>query len=251
MILTGLAGISSCSDKHGNGDVPIYSFRLVHTYPHDRQAFTQGLAFHQGQLYEGTGIHGRSSLRQVDMKTGKVMKLHKLPDHLFGEGLAVFGDRIIQLTWRSNVGFIYDRRTFELIREFHYAGEGWGIASDGHRLIMSDGSDTLYFLDPETLAETGRIQVIDRGRMVYRLNELEYVNGEIYANIWQMDRIARIDPETGSVVGWIDLSGLLDRGGDNGKAGILNGIAYDQKHNRLLVTGKYWPYMFEIRPVLK
>jgi glutamine cyclotransferase len=200
-----------------------------------------------GVLYEGTGLNGRSSLRRVDLESGKVLQRRDLAREYFGEGIAVFGKRIIQLTWQSRVGFVYDRESFALQRQFSYRTEGWGLTHDGKSLIMSDGTATLRWLDPETFAETRSVVVRDQNGPVVRLNELEYIRGEIYANIWQTDRIARIDPQTGRVTGWIDLRGLLsleDR--QSSDADVLNGIAYDAANDRLFVTGKLWPKLFEI-----
>ena len=228
---------------------PIYTYQVVNVYPHDPKAFTQGLAFDEGILYEGTGLLARSSLRRVELETGQVLQLHNLPANLFGEGVTVFGDRIIQLTWKSHVGLVYDKETFERQRDFTYPTEGWGLTHDGQRLIISDGSSTLHFLDPETLEEIGWIDVHDDGVPVTRLNELEYVQGEIFANVWKTDLVARIDPETGQVVGWIGLAGLLSPEDRDGPIDVLNGIAYDPENDRLFVTGKLWPRLFEIKLV--
>jgi len=224
---------------------PVYSFRVIYTYPHDREAFTQGLAYHNGYLYEGTGLRGRSSLRRVELERGKVLQLHPLEQEFFGEGIAILRDRLYQLTWQSGQGFIYDWQTFEPLGTWQYDGEGWGLTHDGTHLIMSDGTSMLRFLDPDTLQVVRQVEVRARSGPVVRLNELEYVRGEVYANIWRTDRIARIDPRSGVVVGWIDLSGLLaeeDRRGVD----VLNGIAYDAESGRLFVTGKLWPKLFEI-----
>lgn len=226
--------------------VPVYTYRIVNTYPHDRGAFTQGLVFEEGILYEGTGLRGRSTLRRVELDTGDVLKLHPLPLDLFGEGVTVLGDRIFQLTWKAQVGFVYDKDSFELLREFTYPTEGWGITHDGQRLIMSDGTSTLHFLDPETLEEIGQIEVYDRNGPVISLNELEYIGGEVYANVWKTERIARIDPQTGQVTGWINLAGLLSEEDRVQPVNVLNGIAYDAENDRLFVTGKLWPKLFEI-----
>ena len=229
---------------------PLYSYRVINTYPHDSNAFTQGLIIEDDIMIEGTGLWGSSSLREVDWDTGEVLKFLPLDEAYFGEGLTVFDNRIIQITWRSNTGFVYDLDSFELLETFHYPTEGWGITHDGERLIVSDGTATVYFWDPETLQEIGRIPITFEGEPVTRLNELEYVNGEIWANIWQTDRIARIAPESGVVLGWIDLSGLLppeDQIDDINA--VLNGIAYDDENGRLFVTGKLWPTMFEIELV--
>jgi len=230
--------------------VPVNTVSIIHAYPHDRDAFTQGLVFENGVLYEGTGLHGRSTLRRVDLKTGEILQIRKLPDHLFGEGITVFGEKIIQLTWQAGIGFVYDRATFELLGEFRYPTQGWGIAHDGKRLIMSDGTSTLRILDPVAFEEIGRIEVRDRDGPVTRLNELEYVKGEIYANVWQTDRIVRIAPDTGDVVGWIDLTGILKPEDRADSVDVPNGIAYDADNDRLFVTGKLWPRLFEIELVL-
>ncbi len=223
-----------------------FTYEVVNAYLHDRNAFTQGLVFEDGVLYEGTGRHGYSTLRRVDLASGDVLQIRKLPDRFFGEGITIFGDKIIQLTWQSGVGFVYDKNSFELLEEFHYPTEGWGITHDRKRLILSDGTSTLHFLDPETFEETGQIEVCDKDGPVTRLNELEYVRGEIYANVWQTDRIARIAPNTGGVIGWIELAGLLSPEDRTEPVGVLNGIAYDAENDRLFVTGKRWPRLFEI-----
>jgi glutamine cyclotransferase len=237
------------ADALGYRSVPVYTYQVVNIYPHDRGAFTQGLVCEGGLLYEGTGLRGQSTLRLVELETGNVLKLRRLPVHLFGEGVAVLGDKIYQLTWQAQVGFVYDKDSFELLQEFSYPTEGWGLTHNGQRLIMSDGTSTLHFLDPETLQETGQVQVYDDSGPVVRLNELEYVQGEIYANIWKTDRIARIDPQTGQVTGWINLAGLLSPEDRSLPVDVLNGIAYDPQHDRLFVTGKLWPKLFEIKLV--
>ncbi|RMF04523.1 MAG: glutaminyl-peptide cyclotransferase [Chloroflexi bacterium] len=226
---------------------PVYTYTIVNTFPHDRDAFTQGLIYLDDIFYEGTGLHGQSSLRKVNPQTGEVLQKIDLPQEFFGEGITVFGDRLFQLTWKSRRGFVYNKNTFEKVGEFEYPTEGWGITHDGTRLIMSDGSDTLYFWDPDTLAEIGRVRVRDEHGPVVRLNELEYINGEVFANVWQTDRIARIDPETGQVVGWIVLPNLLSAADRSEPVDVLNGIAYDAATDRLFVTGKFWPKLFEIR----
>ena len=200
-----------------------------------------------GFLFEGTGLRGRSSLRKVDLTTGTILQLRNLPPRFFGEGVTVYHNKVIQLTWRANLGFVYDKDTFQLLETFHYPTEGWGITHDGKHLIMSDGTSLLYFLHPETFREVGRIEVRDPKGSVSNLNELEYVNGEIYANVWKTDRIARISPQTGEVLGWIDLEGLLRPEEHNRRIDVLNGIAYDENNNRLFVTGKLWPKLFEIK----
>ncbi|MCX5846402.1 MAG: glutaminyl-peptide cyclotransferase [Deltaproteobacteria bacterium] len=225
----------------------IHGFRIINTYPHDPEAFTQGLVFHKGYLYEGTGRHGHSTLRKVELKTGGILKSHRLPIEYFGEGITIWQNKLIQLTWQSHTGFIYDLQSFRLLRTFSYPTEGWGITCDGNNLIMSDGTAILRFLDPRKFTMVKQIEVKDRGRPIPYLNELEYIKGEIFANIWDTGYIARISPQTGRVLGWIDLRGLY-RLVDNGKrVDVLNGIAYDTKNNRLFVTGKFWPKLFEIR----
>ncbi len=233
------------------GGIPVYTYKIVNTYPHDRAAFTQGLIFVDGVLYEGTGLYGQSSLRRVKLETGEVLQVYALPARFFGEGLTLFGDKLIQLTWKERVGFVYNKDTFKQERDFAYPTEGWGFTHDGARLIMSDGSANLYFIDPATLTEISRIQVVDDQGPVVRLNELEYINGEVYANIWQTDRIARIDPATGRVLAWLDMSGLLSDADRRQHVDVLNGIAYDAAHDRLFVTGKLWPKLFEIELIPK
>jgi glutaminyl-peptide cyclotransferase len=226
--------------------VPLnYTYEVVKVYPHDQNAFTQGLFIEKGVLYEGTGLYGKSTLRRVDLETGNVLQMHALSDEFFGEGITVFGDRIIQLTWQSGKGFVYNKSSFELLHEFEYPNEGWGITHDGSQLIMSDGTATLYFLDPETFEKVGQIEVNDNGP-VTNLNELEYINGEIYANIWMETKIAIINPQTGQVTAWIDLTGICSQE-NNGPNSVLNGIAYDAEDDRLFVTGKLWSQLFEIR----
>lgn len=227
---------------------PVEGYRVVHTYPHDSSAFTQGLVMVDGMLYEGTGLEGRSSVRAVDLATGRVLQSVKVPSRYFGEGLTDWGGNLIELTWLAHRGFVYDRLSMRLVRTFKYKGEGWGLTHDQHDLIMSDGSPVLRFLDPVTFKVVRTLAVSDGGRPVKELNELEYIHGEIYANVWQTDRIARISPETGEVIAWIDLSGLLGSEPRDGNA-VLNGIAYDQKNDRLFVTGKLWPKLFEIKLV--
>jgi len=228
--------------------LPVYTYRVVNVFPHDPSAFTQGLVYQDGIFYEGTGLRGQSTLRRVDPATGQVLQGIRLHDQYFGEGIAVLGQRLYQLTWQENTGFVYDKDSFELLDTWRYDGEGWGLATDGERLIMSDGTNELRFLDPETLGELGRVAVVDgNGQPVARLNELEWVEGEVWANVWQTDLIARIDPASGRLLGWIDLTGLLseeDRAVQ--RVDVLNGIAYDAATGRLFVTGKWWPKLFEI-----
>jgi glutamine cyclotransferase len=224
-----------------------YTYNIVNVYPHDKNAFTQGLVFENGVLYEGTGLYGNSTLRRVELETGKILQLYALPNQYFGEGITIFDDRIIQLTWQSNRGFVYNKYSFDLLQEFSYPTEGWGITNDGSQLIMSDGTATLYFLDPETFGEVRRVEVNDTSP-VTELNELEYIQGEVYANIWREEKIAVINPQTGQVRGWIDLSGLRDLENQNPN-NVLNGIAYDAEEDRLFVTGKMWSHLYEIKLV--
>ncbi|MFT7724032.1 MAG: glutaminyl-peptide cyclotransferase [Roseateles sp.] len=228
---------------------PVQGYQVVNSYPHDPGAFTQGLFFHDGFLYEGTGLHGRSSIRKVALETGRVVQAVELPAEFFGEGITVWGDRLIGITWQEQTAFVLDLKTFKLWRKFSYAGEGWGLTQNGRELIMSDGSAELRFLDPLSFRELRRVRVTADGRPVTQLNELEWVEGEVFANVWQSDRIARIDPRTGKVAGWIDLAGLLPQ--RSGSDDVLNGIAYDARAKRLFVTGKLWPKLFEIRLVGK
>jgi glutamine cyclotransferase len=227
--------------------VPVYSYEVVNTYPHDPEAFTQGLIFNDGALVESTGLERHSTLRRVELQTGKVLQKVDVPGYFFAEGMTLFGGKIYQLTWRGMKGFVYDPKTFEKTGEFKYEGEGWGLTHDADSLILSDGTNEIRFLDPSTYAVKRTISVTDLGRPVEELNELEYVKGEIYANIWHQDRIARIDPSDGHVKGWVDLSGLLKTGDVTSEEAVLNGIAYDEQGDRLFVTGKLWPKLFEIK----
>ena len=226
-------------------ETPVYGYRVVQVFPHDSAAFTQGLVYDGGVFYESTGLRGRSSLRKVRLETGEILQMRPLPDAYFGEGVALFADKLYQLTWQSHVGFIYDRASFRPLATFQYPTEGWGLTQNGRELIMSDGTPTLYFLDPATLKLLRRVTVRDETGPVWELNELEYINGEVYANVWHTNRIARIDPETGRVRAWIDLTGLLPEE-DRAGADVLNGIAWDSAGGRLFVTGKLWPKLFEI-----
>ena len=227
---------------------PVASYRVVHVYPHDPGAFTQGLVYADGVLYEGTGLHGQSGIRKVRLENGEVLQAQSIEPQYFGEGIAVRGNRLFELTWQSGVGFVYDRTTFRRTSTFSYRGEGWGLTHDGSRLIMSDGTSYLRFLDFATQKETGRIRVRDGSAPVAQLNELEYVKGEVFANVWPTHRIVRISPKTGQVIGWIDLKGLLSPR-EAQAADVLNGIAYDTAGDRLFVTGKFWPKLFEIQIV--
>jgi glutaminyl-peptide cyclotransferase len=229
----------------GADTAPTWRHEVVRSFPHDTDAFTQGLLFRDGFLYESTGQKGHSSLRKVEIETGKVVQRLGVGNQYFAEGLAAWGTQLIQLTWETNIGFVYDRATFKQLRTFTYKGEGWGLADDGKRLVMSDGTPNLRFLNPETLAEIGSVRVLDGGTAVNQLNELEVVKGEIFANVWLTDKIAVITPATGRVVAWLNLKGLMP--GQANPDAVLNGIAYDATRDRLFVTGKLWPRMFEIR----
>lgn len=221
-------------------------YRIVASYVHDRAAFTQGLVYAGGSLYESTGLYGRSSVRRVDLKSGHVELVRPLPGRYFGEGLTVFGERLIQLTWHSGTGFVYSMPDLQPVQEFRYTTRGWGLTQDGKHLIMSDGSASLYFLDPYRFKERRRIQVHDDRGPVANLNELEFVGGSIYANVWQSARILRIDPASGRVTGFIDLSALVERMRSEPSTDVLNGIAYIPGSGRLLVTGKQWPKLYAI-----
>jgi len=256
-VLAILSFLYGCADnpmtpRNGEADPAIvtdeisnYTYQVVNTYPHDATAFTQGLAFDDGFFLEGTGLHGRSSLRRVELQTGRVTKLRELDARFFGEGITVYEDQIIQLTWTSGQGFVYQKSTFEPVREFAYPTQGWGITNDGTRLIMSDGTDKLFFLSPTTFERMGEISVFDESGPVSRLNELEFIDGRVFANVWKTDKIVVINPETGKVTSSIDLTGLLASAAATGD--VLNGIAFDTENQRLFVTGKLWPALFEIK----
>jgi glutaminyl-peptide cyclotransferase len=226
---------------------PVETYRVVRTYPHDPQAFTQGLLFADGHLYESTGQNGQSTLRMVNLETGRVEQEVPVAAQYFAEGLSTWGSTLIQLTWQSHTAFVYDRFSFRPLRTMSYPWEGWGLTSDGHSLVLSDGTATLHFVDPATMKERHRVTVRDHGKPVIELNELEYIRGQIYANVWHTDRIARIAPATGKVLGWIDLAGLLPAEEKSSPEAVLNGIAWDSAHHRLFVTGKLWPKLFEIQ----
>ncbi|SFJ58177.1 glutaminyl-peptide cyclotransferase [Caulobacter sp. UNC279MFTsu5.1] len=249
-VLIALVSLLAACAPRGHAATPVYGYQVVRTYPHDPNAFTEGLFLRDGFLYESTGLEGASSIRKTVLETGSVENERSISSQFFGEGIIDWKDRLIQLTWKTQVGFVYGIDDFETKGEFSYPGEGWALTRDDKRIIMSDGTPRLRFLDPETLKETGGITVTDEGKPVDQLNELEWVKGEIYANIWQTDRIARIDPATGKVKSWIDLTGLLPVE-DRARADVLNGIAYDAKADRLIVTGKLWPRLYEIRLVPK
>jgi glutamine cyclotransferase len=251
LLLAANVGTGRSWQRHERNSVPEYGFEIVRQFPHDSSAFTQGFTYRDGYFYEGTGRNGQSSVRQVRMESGEVVRKIDLTREFFGEGIALSGDNIVELTWQSHIGFVYSLGDFRRLRNFSYPGEGWGLAADGRDLYMSDGTAEIRVLDSETFAETRRIRVRDLGKPVDQLNELEFVEGEIYANIWHSNRIVRISPQTGQVVGWIDLSGLLSPIYQLDAEAVLNGIAYDPEHKRLFVTGKLWPKVFEIRVVPK
>ncbi len=255
VLLLAALGLVGCGDKSPSAAaadpaaVPVYTYDIVHVWPHDPKAFTEGLSWLNGGLLESTGIEGASDLRKVDLATGLVRQRVKLPPQYFGEGSVVIGDKIYQVTWQTHKGFVYNLATLDLEREFSYEGEGWGLTTDGQSIIMSNGSNVIQFLDPATFQVTRTISVFSNGQPLRNLNELEYVKGELYANIWQTQSVARIDPATGRLLGLIDFSGLLspaDYGGSP-PPDVLNGIAYDAADDRLFITGKYWPKLFEVR----
>ena len=230
--------------------IPTYDFKVVRSYPHDPQAFTQGLLYRDGFLYESTGLNGKSSIRKVNLETGKVLQSKDIPPQYFGEGLTVWKDTLVGITWQTQTGFVFDLATFDLRNQFAYPGEGWGLAQNGKELVLSDGSATLRFLDPKTFLEVRRVKVTADGIAVNQINELEVVGDEIFANIWHTNTIARIDQNTGKIVGWIDLGKLYPDAG-KGPTGenVLNGIAWDADKKRLFVTGKLWPKLYEIKLV--
>ena len=238
--------VATESDKSAT---PVYGYRVVNRYPHDPRAFTQGLLFHGGTFYESTGLYGESSVRQVEVETGKVIHMTTAPPRVFGEGLALAGDRLVQLTWQNHVAFAFDKTSFAFQGQFAVNTEGWGLTFDGKEFILSDGSDKLYFLDAQRFEVQRTIAVRDHERAIDSLNELEFVDGEIFANVWHSDRIARINPATGAVTGWIDLAGLRGAKEQQDQEAVLNGIAYDPSSKRLFVTGKRWATVFEIQVV--
>lgn len=256
-ILAALLALSACG--HPVAEVPPdppvapggspaqYTYEVVHVYPHDPEAFTQGLVFRDGDLLESTGLYGYSSFRDVELNTGRVLKEVTVPSQYFAEGLAVIGDKAYQLTWKSGVGFIYNVDTFEKLGEFLYDGEGWGLTTDGHLLVLSDGTSRIRFLDPADFHVVRTIDVTARGRPIDQLNELEWINGEIFSNVWQTDLVVRIDPATGAVRGEVNFLGLLPSSDRAPDTDVLNGIAYDSATGRLFVTGKKWPHIYEVR----
>jgi glutaminyl-peptide cyclotransferase len=250
-----LAGVASClvsgdaSGPFAQARAPVDTFRVVKSYPHDTSAYTQGLIYRNGFLFESTGRNGQSTLRKVNLETGAVVQQHRVDAAYFAEGLAEWNGQLVQLTWQSNIAFVYDMATFSMRRTFRYAGEGWGLTRDQQGFILSDGTDQLRFLHPDTFREVRRVTVSDGGVLVRDLNELEYIGGEVYANVWHTDRIARISPKSGRVLRWIDLRGLMATGYRLDPEAVLNGIAHDAATNRLFVTGKLWPRLFEIEVV--
>lgn len=224
----------------------VYGYQVVNRLPHDRGAFTEGLFVLDGDFYESTGLEGKSYVRRVEIATGRVKQQYNVPSQYFGEGIVAFGKQLFQLTYKTEVAFVYDRSTLQLLKTYKYKGEGWGMTTDGKRLIMSDGTAQLRFLDPATFKELGRLSVTDAGRPIDQLNELEWIKGEIWANIWMTQKIARINPQTGRVNSWVDMSGILSVMETAG-TDVMNGIAYDAKTDRVFVTGKWWPRVFEVK----
>ena len=251
-VVMAIASFSACKGDSGGGQTvdeqpaPVVQATVLREFPHDTSAFTQGLVFNDGYFFESTGRTGHSTLRQVELATGKVLRSHPVPDQYFAEGLAMHGGKLYQLTWQTQVGFIYNPADFSQTGTFPYEGEGWGLTTDGQSLILSDGSNVLRFIDPATNAVRRTVNVMDATAYINDLNELEWVKGEVWANVWHTDRIARIDPQTGKVKGWIELAGIIDRARLIDPESVLNGIAYDAAHDRLFVTGKLWPALFEI-----
>ncbi|HEY0113492.1 MAG TPA: glutaminyl-peptide cyclotransferase [Allosphingosinicella sp.] len=235
-----------CTAAAEGAEAPVYGFKVVKAYPHDPMAFTQGLLFLDGRLYESTGQHRQSTVREVNLEDGRVLRSVSIPDQYFGEGLVNWGNDLLSLTWQDGIGFRWDRKTFRPVGQFRYPGEGWGLTQNGKQIIMSDGTAELRFLEPASLRETKRVTVTDKGRPVQRLNELEWVKGEIFANVWMSTRIARIDPRSGKVKGWIDLAPLVAEASPGDPDSVLNGIAYDAAKDRLFVTGKNWGALYEI-----
>jgi glutamine cyclotransferase len=249
LLRTLVLGMALACAAAASAAVPVSGYRIVHAYPHDPGAFTEGLFYQDGVLYESTGLEGQSDIRKVKLETGQVLQQRPISSQYFGEGIVAWKGKLVELTWRSQIGFTYDLATFTPRASFRYPGEGWALTQDGRRLIMSDGTPVLRFLDPVTLKQTGSLKVTADGVPVDNLNELEWIKGEIWANIWQTARIARIDPKTGRVIGWVDLTTMaLVEGSKGGKPiDVLNGIAYDAAKDRIFVTGKLWPDLYEIR----
>ena len=245
LVLAALAVLATGTTAHAA--TPVYGYEVVRVFPHDRGAFTEGLFYENGVLWESTGLPGHSFVRKEELDTGRVLEQHDLPARDFGEGIVRWGGALYQLTWQEHFGYVYDARSLQVKSTFRYAGEGWSFTKDNHVIYMDDGTPDIRVLEPGSLRELRRIHVTDEGRPVENLNELEWVRGELYADIWQTNLIARIDPASGHVVGWIDLAGLLPRSDVRPDTDVLNGIAYDAEHDRLFVTGKNWPKLFQIR----
>ena len=250
IVLLSLLVVTTRQAQPKHGAPKQYGFRIIHTYPHDASAFTQGLEYRAGYLYEGTGLSGQSTLRKEELETGKIVQQVQLRPEFFGEGITLINEHVLQLTWQSHLGFVYDQGSFRMLRSFSYPGEGWGFANDGTTLYMSDGTAQIRCLDPRTMDEIRRISVHDGSASISDLNELECVRGEIYANIWHSWHIARIAPSDGAVIGWVDMSGVIPAELSDPEA-VLNGIAYDAMGDRLFITGKLWPKLFEIKLVRK
>ncbi len=248
LLVAGIIVLTAWAQFAANGETELWTYEIVATIPHEPTAFTQGLVIHDGRLYESTGQYGESTLRRLELATGRVEKQIALSSAYFGEGITIFGERLYQLTWQNNLALVYDVETFDRVGAYRYDGEGWGLTHDGTHLIVSDGSAAIRFHNPETFEVVRRLVVQADGQPVGSLNELEYINGEIWANLWYQDRIARISPETGAVLGWIDLSGLYPRS-RRASEDVLNGIAYDAETDRLYVTGKNWPWLYQIAVV--
>ncbi len=244
----GVASDSLADSSSGTASArtPTYSYQVVQSYPHDPKAFTQGLQWFDNRMFESTGQVGESNIREVELTTGRVLRQQDLEEPHFGEGIVILGDKLFQLTWTSGKAFVYDWKNFKRTGEFTYEGEGWGLTTDGTSLVMSNGTSTVVWRDPATFAVTRSITVSDHGTPVSQLNELEWVKGELWANIWQSEQIARIDPATGNVTGWIDLKGILPALDRTGNEDVMNGIAYDAAKDRLFVTGKFWSRLYEI-----
>lgn len=244
---TGSASVPAESSTASTARTPVYTFQIVNSYPHDVDAYTQGLQWFDGKLFESTGQVGSSGLREVDLASGRVIRQQPLEEPHFGEGIVILGDRLYQLTWQSGKAFVYDWKTFKRTGTFDYDGEGWGLTTDGKSLVMSNGTSSIIYRDPKTFAITKTISVTDHGVPVAALNELEWIKGEIWANVWQTDSIVRIDPNTGEVLGWVDLTNILPRLDRTGNEDVLNGIAWDETKDRIFVTGKLWPRLYEIQ----
>lgn len=251
IIIALLATIAFTTTNINNTTLPTapqqYTYTIIHTYPHDPHAFTQGLTYADNTLYEGTGVYGSSTLRKIDLETGNILEAITLDSNFFGEGITIINDKIVQLTWLSQIGFVYDKNTLRLLQNFTYTTQGWGITFNGTCLIMSDGTEKLYFIDPTTYQNIGSITIHEGNTSVTDLNELEYINGDIYANIWKQQKIAIINPQTGQIKAWIDLTGIETT--PLKEEEVLNGIAYDAERDRLFVTGKNWPHLYEIKIV--